>query len=415
MRQSAKLRSIIIDALIRIVFALPIAVVLLNFVLTTLFRLAIPHTFIKKDYTLRPKVSILLPCFNEGSHVFDTIESIISNEYPSHLVEVVAVDDCSADDSFEWLQKAAKKYSNVKAFRNEVNSGKHHSLSRALKESSGDIIICIDSDCIFAKDAISELTSCFTDPSIAAVGGRVGINNSMENIITQCQTLVYYYAFQIIKMTQNYTRNVTCISGCLFAVRRERFIEIEEKVKSRNWFGIGVRDGEDRFMTHLLLLGGWKTYINIDAQCWTAAPNNLKQLFMQQLRWRRSGLRDLFWTLKTFRTNLELLHPLTIINMTVPGALTLLWPSMYIYTLINGWTTQYLLMDLQLYFGIYIVMGTLFNVYAHYNNPEQKINPMAVAALGVWFIVDSFFTTLTALCTFDVGEWGTRGTSEKKS
>jgi hyaluronan synthase len=388
---------------------------LLNFVVTSLFRLAIPTTFIEKNYNLRPKVSVLLPCFNEGKHVFDTIESIIGNEYPSELVEVIAVDDCSADDSFEWLQKAAKKYKNVRAFKNETNAGKHHSLSRGLKESSGDIIICIDSDCIFAKDAISELTACFVDPKIAAVGGRVGINNTMENIITQCQTLVYYYAFQIIKMTQNYTRNVTCISGCLFAVRRERFMEIEEKVKQRNWFGIGVRDGEDRFMTHLLLLGGWKTYINIDAQCWTSAPNNLRQLFMQQLRWRRSGLRDLFWTLKDFNNNLKLLHPLTIINMTVPGALTVLWPAMYIYAIINAWTTQYLLMDLQLYFGVYMLMGLVFNAYAHYNNPEQKINPIAVASLGIWFIVDSFFTTLTALCTFDVGEWGTRGTSTKKA
>jgi hyaluronan synthase len=403
------------DALLHLVFALPLAVMLLNFGFTLLFRLAIPSTFIKQDYTLRPKVSVLLPCFNEGSHVFDTIESIIASSYPSHLIEIVAVDDCSADDSFEWLQKAEAKYSNIKALRNEVNAGKHHSLSRGLAESTGDIIICIDSDCIFARDAISELTSCFTDPKLAAVGGRVGINNAMENIITQCQTLVYYYAFQIIKMTQNYTRNVTCISGCLFAVRRERFIEIAEKVKQRNWFGIGVRDGEDRFMTHLLLLGGWKTYINIKAQCWTAAPNNLRQLFMQQLRWRRSGLRDLFWTLRTFRTNLHLLHPLTIVNVVVPGALTILWPFMYLYSIMNGWTTEHLLLDLQLYFGIYMIVGLLFNWYAHHNNPEQKINPLAVASLGVWFIVDSFFTTMLALCTFDVGEWGTRGTSTAKA
>jgi cellulose synthase/poly-beta-1,6-N-acetylglucosamine synthase-like glycosyltransferase len=403
------------DALIHLVFALPIAVMMLNFGITLLFRLSFKSTFIEKDYSLQPRVSVLLPCFNEGKHVLDTIESIIRNKYPTEKIEIVAVDDCSADDSFEWLQKAAAMYPQVRAFRNEQNSGKHHSLSRALKESTGEVIVCIDSDCIFAEDAISEMTACFSDPKIAAVGGRVGINNPKENIITQCQTLVYYYAFQIIKMTQNWARNVTCISGCLFAVRRERFVEIEERVKKRNWFGIGVRDGEDRYMTHLLLLGGWKTYINIDAQCWTSAPNNLRQLFMQQLRWRRSGLRDLFWTLKTFGTNLKLLHPLTIVNMTVPGALTLLWPFMYLYAIMNGWTTEHLLMDLQLYFGIYMIVGLLFNWYAHHNNPEQKINPLAVAVLGVWFIVDSFFTTLLALCTFDVGEWGTRGTSTQKA
>jgi hyaluronan synthase len=360
-------------------------------------------------------VSVLLPCFNEGEHVFTTIESIIDSDYPLHKIEIIAVDDCSADDTFAWIEQAAKKWPTVRAFRNTVNSGKHHTLSHALSYSSGEILICIDSDCIFDKRAIRELTACFIDETIGAVGGRVGISNSMENILTQCQTLVYYYAFQIMKMSQNWTRNVTCISGCLFAVRREHFEAIEEQVKRRNWFGIGVRDGEDRYMTHLLLLKGLKTYIDITAQCWTAAPSNFKQLFMQQLRWRRSGLRDLFWTLRTFGNNLEVLHPLTVVNILMPGTLTVLWPAMYIYALASGWAAQHLFLDTQVYFGAYVVFGICFNMYIRNRNPEQRINPLIVGSLGLWFIVDSFFTTLVALCTFDVGEWGTRGTSEKKA
>ena len=135
---------------------------------------------------------------------------------------------------------------------------------------------------------------------------------------------------------------------------------------------------------------------------------------MQQLRWRRSGLRDLFWTLRTFRRNLNVMHPLTMVNMLIPGTLTLLWPSMYIYALSSGWVAEHLFLEMPLYFAAYVVIGVLFNVYAHRHNPEQKVSPLMVGSLGMWFIVDSFFTTLVALCTFDVGEWGTRGTSEKK-
>jgi hyaluronan synthase len=405
----------VIDSLVHLIFALPLMVMVMNFGVTLLLRLCGKSTFIEKNYGLEPKVSVLLPCFNEGEHVFTTIESIIDSDYPLHKIEIIAVDDCSADDTFAWIEQAAKKWPTVRAFRNTVNSGKHHTLSHALSYSSGEILICIDSDCIFDKRAIRELTACFIDETIGAVGGRVGISNSMENILTQCQTLVYYYAFQIMKMSQNWTRNVTCISGCLFAVRREHFEAIEEQVKRRNWFGIGVRDGEDRYMTHLLLLKGLKTYIDITAQCWTAAPSNFKQLFMQQLRWRRSGLRDLFWTLRTFGNNLEVLHPLTVVNILMPGTLTVLWPAMYIYALASGWAAQHLFLDTQVYFGAYVVFGICFNMYIRNRNPEQRINPLIVGSLGLWFIVDSFFTTLVALCTFDVGEWGTRGTSEKKA
>lgn len=260
------------DGLLHLIFALPIAVMLLNFSITAFLRFAVKSTFIRKDYSFRPRVSVLLPCFNEGAHVYDTIKSIIDSDYPPELVEIVAVDDCSADDSFAYLKKAEAKFPNVRAVRNEVNSGKHYSLSKALSYATGEIVICIDSDCIFAKDAISEMTACFAEPGIGAIGGRVGISNPNENIITQCQTLVYYYSFQIVKMAQNWARNVSCISGCLFAVRRELFESIETKVKARNWNGIGVRDGEDRYMTHLLLLEGHKTYINVDAQCWGDVP-----------------------------------------------------------------------------------------------------------------------------------------------
>lgn len=397
------------DSLLILIFALPLLTFLLNFVITTVFRLGVKQTFLEKNYDYTPKVSVLLPCFNEGQHVYETVKSIMESDYPPELLEVVAVDDCSADDSYQWLLKAAQDFPRVKVFKNAVNSGKHHSLSFALDNSNGEIIICIDSDCIFDKKAVRELVSCFVSDDIAAVGGRVGISNVMENIVTQCQTLVYYYAFHVIKMTQNWSRNVTCISGCLFAIRREKFTEIAEQVKARNWMGIGVRDGEDRYMTHLLLLAGYKTYINIDAQCWTAAPNNLKQLFMQQLRWRRSGLRDMFWTLRKFTDNLKVFHPITVVNYLIPGALTLLWPFMYLYAMSSNWIAEDLIRDLPIYFGTYVLIGTIFNIYVHFNNPEQKINPFAVGVLGIWFIVDSLFTTTLALCTFDVGDWGTRG------
>lgn len=40
---------------------------------------------------------------------------------------------------------------------------------------------------------------------------------------------------------------------------------------------------------------------------------------------------------------------------------------------------------------------------------------VVIGALGMWFIADSFLITLVALCTFDVGDWGTRGTPGKKT
>ena len=100
---------------------------------------------------------------------------------------------------------------------------------------------------------------------------------------------------------------------------------------------------------------------------------------------------------------------MSIINLLIPGALQVLWPFMCLYGMASGWLVQHLLLDLQLYFGMWILFGVLYNLYVKVHNPEQRINPLLVGALGMWFIADSFLITLVALCTFDVGEWGTRG------
>jgi hyaluronan synthase len=403
-----------INSFIFIILTLPLITYILTLSASLLLRLFVKSTFIKKNYNIQPTVSVLLSCFNEGVHVLKTIESIIANDYPMDKIEVIAIDDCSVDDTYQYLKQAAEKWHNVQVFKNSVNSGKHLSLINALSYSSGEILICIDSDTIFDKHVIKELTACFIDDTIGAVGGRVGINNTRDNILTQGQTLVYYYVFQLTKMLLNSVRNVIIISGALFAVRREHFEAIKDKIMQRNWLGISIREGEDRYMTHLVLLKGLKTYINIDAQCWTAGPNNFKALFMQQLRWRRGKLRDFFWTIRTFNANLKALHPMALINIIMTGMIILTWPVTYIFSIVWMLKMDQAFIMIQIFLGLHVIFAVLMNLYAHKHNPEQKINPLLMSVTGLWFIVDCALTFI-AVCTLDYGEWGTRGTSAQKA
>ena len=132
-------------------------------------------------------------------------------------------------------------------------------------------------DCIFHPDAIRELTASFSEPKVGSVGGRVGVRNPNESVITAIQTIVYYAAFELYKIPENWTRSVCCISGCLFAIRRDLLLN-RPAIRARHWFGIPVNQGEDRFLTHQTLLRGYGTYINTDALCWTTVPTKLSQL-----------------------------------------------------------------------------------------------------------------------------------------
>jgi cellulose synthase/poly-beta-1,6-N-acetylglucosamine synthase-like glycosyltransferase len=73
-----------------------------------ILKLSFPSTGIQKDYTYQPSVRVLMPCFNEGKTVYETIESISKRNYPNKSFEVRAQDDRSVNDSCEWMLKAQR-------------------------------------------------------------------------------------------------------------------------------------------------------------------------------------------------------------------------------------------------------------------------------------------------------------------
>ena len=393
--------------LVCLILVLCLLISVVKYTLALILKWSVPKAVVKKDYSYQPTVSVLMPCFNEGKTVYETIESISKSNYPNHLFEVIAQDDCSVDDSYEWMLKAQRDFTNIRIRlgRNPANCGKARTVCNALQLSTAELVISIDSDCIFHPDAIRELAACFSEPKIGSVGGRVGVRNPNESTITAIQTFIYYAAFQVYKVPENWTRSVGCISGCLFAIRRELLLEIEPKIRSRHWFGIPVNQGEDRFLTHQTLLRGYGTYINNDALCWTTVPSTLPNLFKQQLRWRRSIVRDLFYTLRTLPQHVWKLHPNTVLTLVLTplGALLGLLVAL---TMLSGnpmeWAGP---APLMLYLGLAAVLGW---VIRKYSAREAVNNPLAFGAYLAWSIVSSLFITTLALCTLDSKDWGTR-------
>lgn len=401
-------------ALIWLILTLCLLISVVKYTLAMILKWSVPGAKVEKDYAYQPTVSVLMPCYNEGQTVYETIESISKSNYPNHLLEVIAQDDCSGDDSYQWMLKAQCDFTNipVRVGRNQENSGKARTVCNALRHSTGEVIISIDSDCIFHPDAIRELTACFSEPGIGSVGGRVGVRNPNASTITAIQTFIYYAAFQLYKVPENWTRSVGCISGCLFAIRRELLLLIEPKVRARHWFGIPVNQGEDRFLTHQTLLHGYGTYINTDALCWTTVPATLNELFKQQLRWRRSVIRDLFFTLRTLPQHIWTLHPNSVATLvltplgTVVGLLAVL-------TMLSGdpmaWAGP---APLVVYLGIAAALGWAIR---RYSSREAVQNPLAFGAYVAWSLVSSLFITPLALCTMDSRDWGTRTKEQEAS
>ena len=101
------------------------------------------------DY--QPKVTVLVPAYNEEVVICDTIRSALSSEYPK--LEILVVDDGSIDHTPELVRENFGGDPRVRLLL-QANHGKPSALNHGLAEATGEIIVSIDADTIVDSDAI---------------------------------------------------------------------------------------------------------------------------------------------------------------------------------------------------------------------------------------------------------------------
>ena len=114
-------------------------------------------------------ISVLMPVYNVEKFVLDAIESILHQTYGE--IELIIVDDCSTDLTWNVLKNAAEKDSRIILLQNDVNSKIAFSLNRALKVAKGKYIARMDGDDIAHVERIERQYKCLCEYSdISLVG-----------------------------------------------------------------------------------------------------------------------------------------------------------------------------------------------------------------------------------------------------
>lgn len=107
-----------------------------------------------------PKVSVIVPAYNEELTVTRTIENLLMSDYP--LFDIVFVDDGSKDQTFANVKAAFSDRVNVQILT-KPNGGKASALNYGLLQATGDILVCIDADTLLLPDAISKMIPYFVE------------------------------------------------------------------------------------------------------------------------------------------------------------------------------------------------------------------------------------------------------------
>jgi N-acetylglucosaminyltransferase len=348
-----------------------------------------------------PTVTAVIPMFNEGSAIRETLQSLIDSDYPHAKLRVVCVDDCSTDDSYEHARALAKKSrGRLSVLRNRVNLGKRRSIIRATRECDSEIIVSVDSDVIVEKDAIRQLMRRFTEDRIAAVGGWVDVRNKQENWLTRMQVVKYWYAYFFMKNLEWGFRRVMCLSGCLTAYRRKVLVELEPVLEKRSILGVPIKYGEDRFLTRQIVKAGYLTTMTLQARCKTFVPSTLGAYFSQQLRWRRSNIVDYAGGF----SHVWRLNPVLAIHFFSLFALLLVYPVAVARALASFKFFPAMVYHLE----IIVILGLIYRWRTRKLPKEERVSAIAFMPLTLLMPVTYAMLTPLALFTLDTSNWETR-------
>lgn len=270
-----------------------------------------------QDLGFRPKVSVIIPVKNEEEVIQKTIRDVLDSDYPPEKLEVIVIDDGSTDKSAEKIKEMMSKSERIIFIQHEQNYGKRIAIANGIKRSTGEIVVCIDSDSFVDKEAIKLLVQPMINREVVAVCGHGNAHNKDKNLLTKLQHFWYQEMFLLLKGMESKFGCVTCCSGILSAYKKEVVLSVLDEWINERFLGRPIFIGDDRQLTNLSLRGRKttgkllhliskseaddrtltaaalstreaKVVYQSNAVVFTIVPDNIKQFIKQQLRWKRA-------------------------------------------------------------------------------------------------------------------------------
>ncbi len=241
-------------------------------------------TFIekKKEITYRkspidlphyPTVTIVVPCWNEETTLHKTVSSLLALDYPKDKLSLVLVDDGSTDATWSVMQKFASE-PQIEIFHKE-NGGKHTAMNLGIERATSEFIGCLDADSFVDSQALKRIMTYFDNKKTMAVAPSI-IVHEPKNLLQRIQKIEYNWSVFIKKMLGlNNAIHVT--PGPFSIYRRKIFAKIGGFRKAHNTEDMEIAY---RMHSHHMTI----EHAN-DAFVYTVAPNTVKKLYKQRLRW----------------------------------------------------------------------------------------------------------------------------------
>lgn len=237
----------------------------------------------KKPFT---NVSIIIPARNEEQNICSCLQSILQQDYPKELVEVILADDASEDKTLQVANefKIANKFSNLMIIPlKETNSlsPKKRAITEGIKNALGDLIITTDADCTMSQDWLSTIVSFHETKSPKMIASPVCIKNE-KTVFDKIQSLEIS-GLMLLTGAAIFSAKPLMCNGANLAFTKNIFEEVAGYDEMDN-----LASGDDVMLMRKIQKNypdGIHFLKSSNAIVFTSAQKTLRSFFNQRKRW----------------------------------------------------------------------------------------------------------------------------------
>ena len=236
--------------------------------------------FSPEQETADVHISVIIPARNEEDNIDRLLTSIQTQSYPSHLFEVIVVDDHSTDRTVEIV----KSFSFAKLIRLEfdnINSYKKKAIETGIAAASGELIVTTDADCVVPVHWLKTIASFKKERNAAFIAAPVMLENN--NSFLQIFQALDFLVLQGITAASVQKRIHNMCNGANLAYERKVFYEVN------GFSGIDtIASGDDMLLMHKIAKrfpGRIHYLLSKEVIVTAAAAKTWKEFFNQRIRW----------------------------------------------------------------------------------------------------------------------------------
>ena len=178
---------------------------------------------------IAPCLSVVMPVYNEAASVEQVIRTVLAQR---PVLELIIVDDCSKDGTWEVLQKIERETKRVRVIRHEVNQGKGAALRTGFKHATSPIVIVQDADFEYLPGEYYLVLGPILSGKADVVYGSRFLGSEAHRVLYFWHSVGNKFLTTLSNMATNL--NLTDMETCYKAFRRE---VIEKITVEENRFG----------------------------------------------------------------------------------------------------------------------------------------------------------------------------------